>query len=125
MRAHDRRPCRPVGRGADADDAVHGRASISLERVGGESAVLRLGGELDVASLPALDRVLSRAERWAFPSLLVDAAAVAFVDLSVISWLIRGHARLEAQGGGLLIVHPPDCLLRILDVIDVDLPLLH
>ena len=98
---------------------------MHLERLGSDGALLRIAGELDIASLPRLDAALRKVERWAIPSLLVDAGDVGFIDLSVIGWLVRGNARLERAGGSLLVVHPPECLLRILDVVDVDLPVLQ
>ena len=98
---------------------------MHLERLGGEGALLRVAGELDISSLPALDAALHRFERWAIPSLLVDAEDVGFIDLSAIGWLVRANARLASAGGSLLVVHPPECLLRILDVVDVDLPVLQ
>ena len=101
------------------------RAIVHLERLGADGALLRIAGEVDIASLPALDGVLSKLARWSIPSLLVDAGDVGFIDLSVIGWLVRGNAQLTAAGGSLLVVHPPDCLLRILDVVDVDLPVLQ
>ena len=99
---------------------------MHLERLGGDGALLRIAGELDIASLPALDAALRRVERWGTPSLLVEAGDVGFIDLSAIGWLVRANARLASAGGSLLVVHPPDCLLRILAVVDdVDLPVLQ
>ncbi len=98
---------------------------VVLERLDDDTATLRLAGELDLASLPALDAALRRGERWAPESLVVDATDVEFVDLSVIGRLAMSHARLEAAGGGLVIVNPPGCMLHVLDLLeDVDLPVL-
>ena len=105
---------------------ARGRFSIAVERLGGDSAVLRLGGELDLAAVPALDGALRRTERWSVTSLLVDTAEVGFLDLASITRLTRAHQRMAAQGGGVLVVHPPACLLRVLELLDeVELPVLR
>lgn len=121
LRARNRRPCRPHG----PDVAAGRHAIVVLERLDDDTAALRLAGELDLASLPALDAALRRGERWAPESLVIDATDVEFVDLSVIGRLALSHARLEAAGSGLVIVNPPSCMLRVLDLLeDVDLPVL-
>lgn len=122
-RARVRRPCRPgVERSVEG---LRGRFTVAAERLDRHSAALYLGGELDVAAVPALESGLRRIERWAPVSLLVDAADIGFVDLGVVRRLAACHARLSAAGGELLVIHPPDCLLRILEVLDdLELPVL-
>ena len=118
-----RRPCRPHP--PVIVDDPRGRFSIAIERLGADQAAMRLGGELDLAAVPALDGALRRAERWSVASLLVDAGSVGFVDLGSITRLTREHERLAALGGGLLVVHPPDCLLRVLELLEeLELPVL-
>jgi len=123
QRSRERRPC---GAHESSPDPVRGRYSVAVERLGAESAAIRLGGELDLAAVPAIDGALRRVERWSPLSVLVDAADVGFVDLTVVGRLVAANSRLEQAGGSLLVVHPPDCLLRILDVLDeLDLPVLR
>jgi anti-anti-sigma regulatory factor len=120
---HARRPCRP-GLPVVFTDA-RGRFSIAVERLGADDAAMRLGGELDLAAVPALDGALRRAERWAVSSLLVDTGEVGFLDLGSITRLTRAHERLAAHGGGVLVVNPPECLLRVLELLEeLDLPVL-
>ncbi len=122
-RTHVRRPCQPYELCDTTTGGVRGRFRVSLERLDGDSAAVLLAGELDLAALPALDGALRRAERWAPVSVFVDAGDVGFVDLSVVRRLAAAHERLSEHGGELLVVNPPECLLRILDVLD-DLELL-
>lgn len=118
-----RRPCRPPG--PELGDPRGGRSIVVLERLDVDTAALRLAGELDVAALPALDAALRRAERWAPASLVVDVTDVAFIDLSAVGRLAAGHERLEARGGGLVAVNPPECMLRVLELLDdLELPVL-
>ena len=124
-RPRERRRCGLEELGG-VDPSGRGRYSVAIERLGAESAAVRLGGELDLAAAPAIDAAMRRVERWSPLSVLVDAADVGFVDLTVIGRLVAANARLEESGGSLLVVHPPQCLLRILDVLDeLDLPVLR
>lgn len=122
-RTPHRRPCRLTELAAADARGVRGRYRVVLERLDGESVAISLAGELDLAVVPAIDGALRRAERWAPATVFVDAADVGFVDLSVVRRLAAAHERLQARGGELLVVHPPECLLRILDVLE-DLELL-
>ena len=112
-------------RGRSQREAVpDSRFTIATERLAADGAAVRLAGELDLAAVPALEEALRRVERWPVSSVLVDAAGVGFVDVTVIGRLAAAHQRLGAEGGGLFIVHPPDCLLRMLEVLDrVELPI--
>jgi hypothetical protein len=118
----DRRPSHPAGR----KEEFHGRTAALLQRLGPGSASLQLRGELDVGSLPMLDGALARVDRWAVSALLVDTGAVGFVELRVLGRLIEAHHGLERLGGGLLVIHPPQCLLRLLDLVEeLELPVLR
>lgn len=123
-RVHERRPCRPAATDRTAD-GLKGRYGVAAERLDRHSAALHLTGELDVAAAAALEAGLRRVERWGPTSVLVDAGDVSFFDLSSVRCLAESHARLQAAGGELLVVHAPDCLLRILEVIDdLELPVI-
>lgn len=103
-----------------------GRFAVDTERLGVDGAALRLVGEFDMVAVPTLDAALHRVARWSVSSLLVDAADVGFLDLTVAGRLAAAHVRLDAAGGGLLVINPPDCLLRLLDVLDeLELPILR
>ena len=122
-RAALRRPCT---RRDPADGTVRGSGfAVATERLGGHDAALRLGGELDLAAHSALEVALARLERWEPVSVLVDAADVTFVDVTVVRRLVVAHERARAGGGGLLVIHPPGCLLRVLELLDdAELPVL-
>lgn len=106
-----RRPC--FARDRVVQRADDGRFAVWTERLSDDGAAVRLIGELDLAALSALDAALRRIERWSVSSVLVDATRVGFADLSVMRRLAAAHRRLEALGGGLLVVNPPDSLLRL------------
>ncbi|HEX8105674.1 MAG TPA: STAS domain-containing protein [Solirubrobacteraceae bacterium] len=125
-RIQHRRPCRPRELESAEPRGVRGRFRIAVEHLGSDSVAITLAGELDLAALPALDGALRRAERLTPATVFVDAGDVGFVDLSVVRRLAAAHERLQqAHDGELLVVHPPDCLLRILEVLeDLELVLL-
>ena len=118
-----RRPCRPHELFDPTPGGLRGRFRVLLERLDDSTGAVILAGELDLAAVPALDGALRRAEAWAPATVFVDAGDVGFVDLSVVRRLADSHERLKERGGELLVVNPPDCLLRILDVLE-DLELL-
>lgn len=65
-------------------------------------------------------------ERTSVSSVLIDAAEAGFVDLTVIERLGAAHDRLNASGGGLIVIDPPEGRLRPLEVLDeVVLPIVH
>ena len=114
-RARARRPCSHAVRSTPVRP---GPFAVMVERLGNDGAALRLTGELDVAAVPALDEALRRVERWSVVTVLVDAADLGFVDVTVVGRLMAAHGRLHAaRGGGLVVVHAPPCLLRLLEVL--------
>lgn len=126
LELHARTPVRRPCAFPDADDlprGIRGRFRVTVEAVDADSVAVTLAGELDIAVLPALDQALRRAQRTSPLTVFVDAADVNFVDLSAVRRLAGAHDLLKEHGGELLIVHPPECLVRILDVLE-DLELL-
>jgi ABC-type transporter Mla MlaB component len=102
-----------------------GRFGIVVERLGADTLTLRLSGELDLAAMPALACTLRRVRRSDVASVLVDAADLGFVDLGAVIRLCELHEALLAVGGGVLVIHPPDSLLRVLALLDeLELPVL-
>jgi anti-anti-sigma factor len=102
------------------------RFDVELERLSIDACSLRMSGELDLAALPSLDSALRRAERWGAGSIVVDAEDVAFIDLSAVARLAGAHRYLSQVGGGLLVIHPPECLLRVLELMEeLDVPVLR
>ena len=69
---------------------------------------IELRGELDMASVPELDRVLAGipAERTA----VLDLGALEFIDSAGMRAVLLGHWRL---GGRLRLIPPPEHVLRL------------
>jgi anti-sigma B factor antagonist len=76
-----------------------------------------VGGELDLATAPALrDRLLAVIDAGA-TGITLDMRDVSFVDSSGLGVLVGAHKRLrEATGGSLTIVGPQDAVRKVLDI---------
>jgi anti-sigma B factor antagonist len=64
-----------------------------------ETAYVRLGGELDIASAPTLDAELERLIEGPVATVIVDLSALDFIDASGLHCLMRA-ARLSRRAHG-------------------------
>jgi anti-sigma B factor antagonist len=76
------------------------------ERVEGETCVVRVSGELDLAGAPALELMLREASRR-YPEIVLDLDGLTFVDSTGIRTIIDAYQaccddgrELIAKGGG-------------------------
>jgi anti-sigma B factor antagonist len=79
-------------------------------------AILIVGGELDLATAPQLEAMLSEQRG----SVYLDCADLDFIDASGLGILVRAHLEREARGERLVICRVPDRLLRVLRVAHLD-----
>jgi len=63
-----------------------------------DACLLRLSGELDDASAPALERELDRAESGVGATLVLDLSELEFIDSTGIALLVEA-ARRASEGG--------------------------
>jgi anti-sigma B factor antagonist len=61
--------------------------------------LLTVGGELDLASVPALRHGLSRSAAATRPDVAVDLRQVTFLDCSILGVLLEASERARAAGG--------------------------
>jgi anti-anti-sigma factor len=64
--------------------------------------VLTLSGELDLASTPILERELTAAESAGAKKILIDLAAVGFMDSTGLQALLRARERATTNDGAQL-----------------------
>jgi anti-sigma B factor antagonist len=93
---------------------------IRSARLGTDSCVLAVDGELDAHAAPRLQRELSLALTHGMRSVVVDLSAVPFVDSTVLGVLVDGRRRLHERGGTLVLVTEDRRVLRILEVTGLD-----
>lgn len=100
-----------------------GEFDVNRTELPGGGSVLRVEGELDMATAPALEDALAQAgfaER-----LVVDLTTCTFVDSSAVRVLVSSARDSAAAGGTLALVVTDPGILRVLEisgVVDTMLP---
>ena len=79
-----------------------------------------LDGELDIATAPALERLLREVERDRWPTVVLDLRQLSFIDSSGIRALLTANDRIGRRGGRMLVRHPSRAVRRTLAAIGVD-----
>jgi anti-sigma B factor antagonist len=82
--------------------------------------VLRLAGEIDVASAPGLrDRLVSLSTNGN-AAVVVDLSHVTFIDSMGLSALVSGMKRARAHGGDLRLAGPTEHVAKVLSITRLD-----
>jgi anti-sigma B factor antagonist len=99
---------------------THGAGDIEVraERVGAD-ALIAVRGELDIATLPEFERVVTRMRAQGLERLVIDLRELAFLDSMSIELLLRVHGELTATGAELVVVRGPRAVNRIFDVMEL------
>jgi anti-sigma B factor antagonist len=102
-----------------------GEFDMNRTALPGGGTVIRVEGELDLSTAPALEEALTEAgfsER-----LVVDLTTCTFVDSSAVRVLVASARDSEAAGGTLALVVTDPGILRVLEISGVDtmLPVHH
>lgn len=82
----------------------------------GTTTVIRVAGELDLATSPALREACDTAIERKSETVRLDLSGVSFLDSTGISVLVQTHKQLDAQGGALVLYGLRDQIRRVLDV---------
>ncbi|HEY5252507.1 MAG TPA: STAS domain-containing protein [Acidimicrobiales bacterium] len=98
---------------------VERELSVTVE-FGNDSApswpVVKVFGEVDIETSPALEEQLRSVLDQGHPSLLVDLAGVTFLDSTGLSVLIGGLRRCQDLGGELHLISPRPNVRKVLEV---------
>jgi anti-sigma B factor antagonist len=93
---------------------------VALDEVDGWT-VLRLAGEIDVATAPRLrDRLVALAT-GGHPRIVVDLAGVSFIDSMGLGALLSGMKRARAHDGDLRLAGATDHVAKVLQITRLDL----
>jgi anti-sigma B factor antagonist len=84
------------------------------------STVVTLAGELDLADLRVLRRLLTRMPAAPLPNVVVDLRQVDFLDCSTLQRFVSVHRSARLEGGCLRIVAPRAEPLRLLRLSRLD-----
>ena len=93
--------------------------SIGL-RTTEESTVLRVEGELDLASAQELEEAIRFAGRRAPALLVVDLKDLRFIDMAGLRMLLIASERAHAEGQRLVLANVPGRIRRVLVLADVE-----
>jgi anti-sigma B factor antagonist len=84
------------------------------------SVTVVLDGEIDVATAPAIQRLLMAAISGGDVDLAVDMSGVTFLGAAGIGVLVAAANRAREAGGGLSLLAPSPQVRRLLDVLHLD-----
>jgi anti-sigma B factor antagonist len=86
--------------------------SLSSELAGDETEVLMLDGEFDLRALPEFDQAVDHALESGRRNLVVDLRGVSFLDVTMLSALVRGCALLLAHDRRFALIRPRPLIWR-------------
>ena len=84
------------------------------------SATVVLDGEIDIATAPAIRRLLMAAISGGDVHLAVDMSGVTFLGAAGIGVLVDAANRAREAGGGLSLLAPSRQVRRLVDVLHLD-----
>jgi anti-sigma B factor antagonist len=92
---------------------------VAVEAVDGWQ-VLRLAGEVDVATAPRLRDRLVQLINEGPPKLVVDLSGLSFIDSMGLGALVSGLKRARAHDGDLRLAGPSDHVAKVLEITRLD-----
>ena len=126
-RAHDVGPTW-VGGDLEAGGINHGRAMIRFLRImgleitrtqHGGSAVLRLEGEVDIATVDQLDEAIQEAVDDEAETVVVDLSGLSFMDSTGLRSVLSGHEMVRAKKRSFIVVSGTGPVSRLIDITGV------
>jgi len=78
--------------------------------------VVRVAGELDLATVPDLDACLVALD----DDVVVDLAGLTFTDSTGIAALLRGRMRAAQRGRSFVLRSPADRVVKVLEIMGLD-----
>jgi anti-sigma B factor antagonist len=89
-------------------------------RAEADQTTLTVDGEIDLSSAPALERELHRAETGVSGRIVLDLAALEFIDSTGIHLLIDAQQRADDGGQELVLTHVPPHAQRLFRLTGLD-----
>lgn len=83
-------------------------------------AVVELRGELDVGTVPVLKAGLDGLLNRPAPRIILDLAALTYIDSSALTALVSSDRRARELGGALTLVGPRGIVARVLSITALD-----
>jgi anti-anti-sigma factor len=94
-----------------------GDALVDTKRISSGTVAVRVRGELDIETAPALRQVLlDQLARGDLDELIVDMRHVRFMDSTGIGALVAGYGAARQAGVTFIVSHPSDLVQRQLEL---------
>jgi anti-sigma B factor antagonist len=94
-----------------------GDLEVTVEELPRGGTLVRVGGELDLATTPELERALADVDST--QPLVIDLTGCSFLDSSAVRVLLTTAKRAETGGGGAAVVAPDPGIRRALEIAGV------
>jgi anti-sigma B factor antagonist len=94
--------------------------SIEDRRVGDDTHVVAVTGEIDLFTAPDFKQHVSAPIDAGVGNVVVDLSKTTFIDSSSLGVLIGAHRRLKLRGGSLVIVCDNDSITRTFRITGLD-----
>lgn len=94
-----------------------GEASLTRQR---PQAVLALEGDLDVANATAATKWMLQLDLRRGGRLVLDLSGLTFMDSTGIRVILQAEQYARMHGAELIVVRPPDNVMRVLELIGLD-----
>jgi len=91
-------------------------AQLSSQQLGAQTAVLRIGGEVDLYNTPQLKEQILALIESGVRRLVVDLAETQYLDSTALGALIGGLKRLRERGGELRLAGPRPRIRKLLEI---------
>ncbi len=98
------------------DDAAAEPAIALAVEHDDRGAVVRVGGDLEFGTAASLRTALIDLAQQGCDPLIVDIAALDFIDSTGLSLLVQAKQRIEAQGQRFILRHPTERVRRVLEI---------
>jgi anti-anti-sigma factor len=79
-----------------------------------------VAGELDMAGAPPLRQLLVDALQYTPRRVVIDLAALAFIDSTGLGTLVGAHKRAKSNGAELVLRHPTRSVMKVLEMTGLD-----
>jgi anti-sigma B factor antagonist len=94
--------------------------SIEDRRIGDDTHVVAVSGEIDLFTAPDFKRHVSAPIDAGVSHVVVDLSATTFIDSSSLGVLIGAHRRLKLRGGSLTIVCDNEAITKTFRITGLD-----
>jgi anti-sigma B factor antagonist len=82
----------------------------------GETAILRLQGDLDVATAPELAELCHSVHARGAKQVVIDLTETTFLDSAGLRALVGAQRLFGGEGANVRLTHPSEAVIRLLDI---------